>query len=46
MRAFFKAIDEEVCLLAVNGYTEPTMAVDGVEIPKPTSKFYTAPTML
>ena len=41
MRSFLKSIDEKVWQSVMNGWTEPTITVDGVTIPKPIDKWDT-----
>ena len=41
MRSFLKSIDEKVWQSVMNGWTEPTITVDGVTFPKPIEKWDT-----
>ena len=41
MRSFLKSIDEKVWQSVMNGWTEPTITVDGVTILKPIDKWET-----
>ena len=41
MRSFLKSIDEKVWQSVMNGWTEPTITVDGVTFPKPIDKWDT-----
>ncbi|GMP23151.1 hypothetical protein CsSME_00000857 [Camellia sinensis var. sinensis] len=41
MRSFLKSIDEKVWQSVMNGWTEPTITVDGVTIPKPIDQWDT-----
>ena len=41
MRAFLKSIDEKVWHSVIFGWSEPTITVDGIDIPKPLDKWDT-----
>ena len=41
MRAFLKSIDEKVWHSVIYGWSEPTITIDGVNIPKPLDKWDT-----
>ena len=41
MKAFLKSIDEKVWYCVLYGCSEPTVTIDGIEIPKPLDKWDT-----